>query len=98
SVNGHSRTNLARLNSDGSMDLSFQNGTGGVSGQGALYFGTSVRAIALQTNGTMLIGGAFTTVNGTSRNRMARLHGNGSLDTAFHPGQGLESFYYSLVV
>jgi uncharacterized delta-60 repeat protein len=84
SINGQSRPNLARLNSDGSVDMSFQNGTGGVSGG---Y--PSVRAIALQTNGTMLIGGSFTTVNGTSRSCVARLNADGSLNVAFQPGQGV---------
>ncbi|MEG4818355.1 DUF4347 domain-containing protein, partial [Microcoleus sp. K5-D4] len=43
------------------------------------------------TNGTATIndwiyaGGQFTTVNGTARNRIARMNADGSLDTAFNP-------------
>ena len=90
SIHGQSRTNLARLNGDGSLDSNFPNGTGGVNGQPQSYPGTSVKAIALQTNGTMFIGGAFTTVNGTHRSRVARLNADGSLDATFQPGRGLD--------
>ena len=98
SIHGQSRTNLARLNSDGSLDSDFPIGTGGVDGQPQSYPGTSVKAIALQTNGTIFIGGAFTAVNGTNRNRVARLLGDGSLAPSFLPGQGLDNYVNTLVV
>src|SRR4028118_780093 len=47
------------------------------------------------TNGTATIndwiyaGGSFTTVNGTARNRIARMNADGSLDTAFNPTGGM---------
>jgi uncharacterized delta-60 repeat protein len=44
-----------------------------------------VRAIAVQPDGKVLIGGEFTQVNGTARAYLARLHTNGSLDTGFAP-------------
>lgn len=46
----------------------------------------SVRAIAVQPDGKVLIGGTFTTVGGVTRNRIARLNADGTLDTAFSPG------------
>src|SRR5919202_1879531 len=48
------------------------------------------------TNGTATIndwiyaGGAFTTVNGITRNRIARMNADGSLDTAFNPTGGMD--------
>jgi uncharacterized delta-60 repeat protein len=38
-----------------------------------------------QRDGKILIGGIFTSVGGITRNRMARLHSNGTLDTNFNP-------------
>ena len=78
-VNGVSRNNLARLNTDGTLDLNFMNGEVGPN--------TEVRAIALQPDGRILIGGAFTTVNGISRGRLARLESDGSLQGSFLSGQ-----------
>ncbi len=64
------RQHLARLNPDGSVDPSFNPGAG--------FRGTSdgyVRAIAMQPDGRILIGGQFDTVDGVRRNNLARLSG-----------------------
>ena len=45
-------------------------------------------AIAVQPDNKILIGGAFTMTNSTTRNRIARLNADGSLDTGFDPGAG----------
>jgi uncharacterized delta-60 repeat protein len=45
-----------------------------------------VVTMAVQPDGKILLGGYFTQVNGTTRNRIARLNADGSLDTAFNPG------------
>ncbi|HEX9005067.1 MAG TPA: putative Ig domain-containing protein, partial [Blastocatellia bacterium] len=42
-----------------------------------------IRTIALQADGKILVGGAFTAIAGQSRNRLARLNSSGSLDTNF---------------
>jgi uncharacterized delta-60 repeat protein len=44
-----------------------------------------VWAVVVQSDGKILIGGDFTIVQGVSRNRIARLNPDGSLDTAFNP-------------
>ena len=80
-VNGVNRTNMARLNADGSLDSSFSPGT---------EADGTVRSIALQPDGKILIGGAFTNVNGTNRNHIARLNADGGLDLGFNPGTGTE--------
>jgi len=77
SVNGVTRQFIARLNADGSLDTAF--------GSTLRVVGGRIGSIVLQGNGKMLIGGAFTWINGFSRSGIARLHADGSLDESFHP-------------
>ena len=79
---GLTQNHIARLNVDGSIDSSFDIGTG---------FGNSVNAIALQSDGKILVGGSFTTYKGLTQNYIARLNTNGSLDTSFNIGTGFNS-------
>jgi hypothetical protein len=58
----------------------------------------TVVAITLQPDGKILIGGDFTSYNGTPRNRVARLNADGSLDMSFNPGTGANSTVYALAV
>ncbi len=74
-VNNTNRARLARLNGDGKLDLSFDLGAGGVNG--------TVRAIAVQPDGRVIIGGDFSQVGGVARGFLARLGTNGALDTNF---------------
>jgi uncharacterized delta-60 repeat protein len=80
---------VARLNADGSLDGSFNSGTGanGV-----------VASIVVQSDGKVLIGGNFTTVNGANRNRIACLNANGSLDSGFNPVTGADGFVSSIAL
>ena len=87
--NGTARKRIARLNSDGSLDTSFNPGTG---------TDLQVHSIAVQADGKVVIGGEFTSYNGTPRNRIARLHSNGSLDTSFNPGTGANDYVFSIAV
>ena len=83
SYNGISRNRIARLNIDGTLDITFNPGAG-VNGT----FSISVNTISIQSNGKIIIGGSFTTYNGISRNNIARLNADGTLDTTFNPGTG----------
>ena len=83
-INGMSRNRLARLNTDGSLDDSFNPN---VTGAGN---GVSVVALAIQViDGVehILIGGEFSTLgtasNTTMRTNIARLRLDGSVDTSF---------------
>ncbi|MDP3209074.1 MAG: hypothetical protein Q8M65_07985, partial [Rhodoglobus sp.] len=76
--NATPRTGLARLNADGTLDASFNPALSGSSGTTDM-----VKAIALQADGKIVVGGNLTTVNGTARARLARLNSDGTLDTAF---------------
>ncbi len=46
-------------------------------------FNNEVRALALQSNGKLLVGGAFTQIGTIPRNRLVRLDPTGALDTVF---------------
>ncbi|MFL5765672.1 MAG: T9SS type A sorting domain-containing protein [Bacteroidia bacterium] len=83
SYNGTGRGHIARLNSNGSLDTAFDPGTG------ASYY---VWASAVQSDGKIIIGGNFTTYDGTGRNYIARLNSDGTLDTAFSPGTGPNNY------
>src|SRR5438874_9672654 len=44
-----------------------------------------VRVLAVQADGKILVGGFFTVIGGQTRNRIARVNPDGSLDTTFDP-------------
>jgi uncharacterized delta-60 repeat protein len=86
---GANRNGIARLNANGSLDNGFNPGAG---------TDGSVSSVALQRDGKVLIGGSFTSVNGTNRNNIARLDANGSLDSSFDPGTGADGIVRSIVL
>jgi len=49
---------------------------------------STVLSLALQADGKILVGGAFGTLGGQSRNSIGRLNADGTLDTSFDPGAG----------
>jgi uncharacterized delta-60 repeat protein len=77
----YARSRLARLNESGTIDTNFNAST-----TGGTYPG--VTAIALQTDGKILVGGDFTAVNGQPRTNLARLHPDGTLDADFEANVG----------
>nr|WP_294859111.1 T9SS type A sorting domain-containing protein [uncultured Fluviicola sp.] len=79
-VNYTSVNDIARLNGDGSVDLSFNPGSG------VDYF---VQSMNLQADGKILIGGNFTDLDGFAINRIARLNTDGTRDNNFDPGTGI---------
>ncbi|MEI7991857.1 MAG: hypothetical protein WCH93_05425 [Actinomycetota bacterium] len=72
---------IARLNSDGTLDASFNHGGFGAS---------EVKSVAVQSDGRILVSGDFTQFDpgGTpvTVNRIARLNSDGTLDTSFNHG------------
>ncbi len=90
SYNGTSRGRIARLNSDGSLDSTFAPGSG---------FNDLVYSVSIQTDGKVLVGGDFTSFNGTATPRLARLNSDGSLDSTFtQTGSGLSSRVASIFI
>ncbi|MBK5285232.1 MAG: hypothetical protein JJE25_07490, partial [Bacteroidia bacterium] len=73
-VNSTPRNRIVRLNANGTIDATFNPGTGANS---------TIYSLVIQPDSNILIGGDFTMYNGSSRNRMARIHPDGTLDTAF---------------
>ncbi|HYY97436.1 MAG TPA: DUF4214 domain-containing protein, partial [Pyrinomonadaceae bacterium] len=57
-----------------------------------------VNAVALQSDGKVLVGGDFASFNGAARNRIVRLNADGSVDTSFDPGAGADSAVAEIVV
>ncbi len=71
---GQPRMRAARLMSDGAFDASFDPGS---------LLSDNVSALALQANGRVIVGGNFTTLNGSTQSYLARMNSDGSVDTSF---------------
>ena len=74
------RSYIGRLHPDGSLDTTFDPGAN-----------SYVYALAVQPDGKILVGGAFTTLGGggtgtSPRSSIGRLHADGSIDATFDPG------------
>lgn len=67
---------VARLNADGSIDT-WASSLGSANG--------NVLAVASCADGKTVIAGEFTSIGGTTRNRLARLNADGSLDSGWNP-------------
>ncbi|MBP6389830.1 MAG: T9SS type A sorting domain-containing protein [Flavobacteriales bacterium] len=91
--NGVAVGRIVRLESDGSMDVSFNTGSGfdGVVAPG-------VMDVALQPDGRMLVSGRFLTADGVDRSAIARLNTDGSLDPSFDPGSGCLGYIHKLAL
>ena len=75
--NGQARRGIVRVNPDGTLDTSFP------------VIDTAFNPIenaAVQPDGKIIISGPFSTINGVSRPRVARLNPDGTLDTTFNAG------------
>ena len=67
--------------SDGTLDAAFTTATGA-------GFNNSVFSVAVQADGKIVVGGAFTTLGGVTVNRIARLNADGTRDAAFTTNTG----------
>jgi uncharacterized delta-60 repeat protein len=92
-VNGANRNGVARIQPDGSLDLSFDPGSGiGNSGSNEVY------SITLLSSGKVLLSGAFTNFNGLPRNYIARLNADGTVDPSFDSGPGADQVVTAVAV
>lgn len=80
---------VIRLFPDGTVDPSFNPGTGPDG---------PVRVLGSQSNGSVIIGGEFTSVAGLPRGYFAKLDPNGALNQTYASGNGANSFVLSLDV
>jgi uncharacterized delta-60 repeat protein len=89
SFQGNNINRIIRLNSDGSNDSSFNSGSG---------FDNSINSMILQTNGKIILGGAFLTYQGTTVNRIICLNNDGSKDSSFNSGIGFDNTINSILI
>lgn len=79
--NAVSRKGIARINADGTLDTSFNPGTGIPVMTGVTTI--TINDIEVLSNGKILVAGAFPTFNDAAKNCMVRLNTDGSLDATF---------------
>src|SRR5208282_1377336 len=89
-INGVAHNHIARLNADGSLDNSFNNPGSGAS--------DSVRALTIQLDGRIVVGGLFTNFNNTVQSHITRLNADGSLDATFNGGGGTDGAVYAIAL
>jgi uncharacterized delta-60 repeat protein len=87
--NGVRNGKLIRLNTDGSVDKSFDIGSG---------FNYVVESIVLQDDGKIIVGGQFTKFQGLAQNFLIRLNIDGSKDNSFNIGTGFNYPVRSLLL
>jgi uncharacterized delta-60 repeat protein len=78
-IGGQTRRYLARVETNSGLEQTLNLRIGG----GEFRY---VAATAVQPDGKILIGGLFTSVLGVSRNNIARVNPDGTLDGVFNPG------------
>ncbi len=93
--NGTAVANMIRLLGNGTIDTTFNIGTGFTDFQvytgGWLYFPVSSMIYASDASGDIYVGGKFKEINGTAQNYISRLNSDGSVDLGFASGTGFNS-------
>lgn len=74
-INGSFRSNIARINSDGTLDATFTHQSGA---------NLPIRSVIAETDGSSFIGGDFQIFEGTAKYRFAKLNLNGSVNSSFN--------------
>lgn len=72
SYNGITKSNIARLNIDGSLDTSY-----------TVIVDNIIYALKLQSDGKILAGGSFSTCNNSFATKVCRINSTGTVDTTF---------------
>ena len=84
---GVSVNRIIRINQDGSIDNTFNVGTG---------FNNQVFSMIRDNNDKYIIGGTFTTYQGVSANRIIRINQDGSRDNTFNIGTGFNGSVFCI--
>ncbi len=82
---------IVRLNADGTIDPSFNVGSG-------FDANPFVHSVFVLPNGKILVGGQFTLYNGTNSNRIIRLNSDGSVDATFTIGDGCDQTVHAFAL
>ncbi len=83
-INGNSSARIARLDANGNLDMTFRTNTG-------TGFQNVVTAMAIQSDGKIIVGGGFTSFNGNTIHRLARLNADGTYDNTFNTANGFST-------
>src|SRR5690606_7268837 len=86
--------NIVRFNEDGSLDSTFNIGTGLEDENQAVI----VEDFVIQSDGKIIIGGSFSSLSGQSVKRIARLNSDGTQDTTFDSGTGFNASLSDLLL
>jgi uncharacterized delta-60 repeat protein len=86
SYNGTSTNGLIKLNYNGTIDNTFIFGTG----LSHSSYNFNSHSVLIQSDDKILVGGNFTSYNGTSRNNIIRLNTDGTIDSGFTIGTGFD--------
>jgi uncharacterized delta-60 repeat protein len=89
--NGYIRNKIVRINLDGTIDLSFDPGSG------FAYSLSDVKDIKIQPDGKILVAGSFNSFNGYNYSGLVRLNEDGSLDNSFVPQTGGYTFSFNSI-
>ncbi len=79
-INNQSRTAIVRLNSEGTIDNTFD---------ATFFANTFVYDLESQADGKIIAGGSFNFAHGTAKSDTARFNPNGTLDSSFAVASGL---------
>ena len=85
----NSAKDLVRLNTDGTVDSTYNAGTG---------LNTAARAILVLADGTVILGGNFTTYNSVAVPRIVKTTALGAAVGAFNPGTGFNATVRALML
>jgi uncharacterized delta-60 repeat protein len=85
--NGVSSPRILKLNTDGTIDASF-NVNDGLNSTGI--------STQIQSDGKILFGGTFTSYSGSTSNRIVRVNTDGTKDTTFNIGSGFNGGVYPI--
>jgi uncharacterized delta-60 repeat protein len=85
---GQARNNIARLNTDGTLDNTFDPNVTGTN--------SAVYSIAVQTDGKIVVGGYFTAIGGQTRNYLARVDATTGLADSFDAN--LDSYIATIAI
>lgn len=93
SINGVQYNGIARLLADGTPDVTFNSTVGFIKifPYGVLNLGGEIRAIDVQLDGKILVGGKFNSYNNRVYKNLVRLLPNGEVDTTFQIGNGISA-------
>lgn len=101
-VHGQTRNSIARLNPDGSLDASFLSGNGAQQVNDAITLPGgvvllpastqpgAVNSMDIQSDGKIVVVGNFNRFNGAAATNLARLNPDGTVDSSFSTGSGLD--------